>query len=427
MKLKTLNIITLALSSSLFIASCSTSKTVAFRDDVYQGNAKAVERPYVSPDYYYSEEPSLDEIPYDDEQVDAYYDDEQFNDGGYYSDEITDSEYANRFNRFYYPTAGTSYYDRYYGYGMFNYYDWYMDPFMSPSFYFGYNPLYMSGLYWNLGFYDPFFYPSRFGFYGSYGFGYNPFYYSRYDRFGYGGFGGYGYGYGYPYLTHNYGYYGPARDMSVRSSSRDMMNIRSSRSTPRVSDVVIERGANGRISTRVANSARGLQSGSRNAETRGTTRERIAPSSRVNSQDRGTNTRVGTTRGTTTRGTTINRGGTQVRPGQTGQTQRTGTISRGTQRPTRNEAVRPSSNRGSTVRPTRPTTTRPTTTRPSNVRPSGSSTRQPAVSRPQSQPERNTTPTSVSPTRSNPVGSGSSGSSRTTSGSSTRTSSRGGN
>lgn len=436
MKLKRLNIIALGLFSSILISSCTSKKEIAYRDDVYQSNARAVERAYVSPDYYYSEEPVADELYQDD----GYYSDEYLDDSGdFYSDELTDSEYANRFNRFYYNTPGSSYFDSYYGYGYFSHNSWYMNPYLSPSFYYGYNPYMMNSMWMDWGMYDPFYGYGHYSFYPSYrmryglGFGYNPYYYSRYDRFGYGGYG-YGMGYGYPYYGNNY-YYAPQRDMSVRASGRDQMNIRTSRSNTRSSDVIVERSANGRISTRVAENSRGNAGDVRGSEGRVINRERPTSASRDNSTiNRGTPSRVGTT----TRGTTT------VRPTQQGQNRGTGAISRGTQgtvrqgttRPTGNQAVRPSNNnRGTTTQGTRPTTTRPTTTRPTTtrpgnntVRPSGSTTRQPATQ--QAQPQRNSTPpASVAPARTNPASSGSSGNSntRTTTTSSSRNNSRGGN
>src|SRR5688572_22159330 len=133
MKANSLKISILASVSLLYLGACSTSRQVAFRDDVYNNKTQAVEENYQSPDYYYDEgaEPARQYANggyYEDEYTDeGYYDDT-------YADEYNGSEYANRINRFYYYSPGMSYYD----------------PWFDP--WYGYNSWYGSGWGWGSGF-----------------------------------------------------------------------------------------------------------------------------------------------------------------------------------------------------------------------------------------------------------------------------------
>src|SRR5690606_5138075 len=53
MKNKLFIISGLGFISSLLLGSCASRQLGGFQDDLYQSTAKAVERPYLSPDYYY--------------------------------------------------------------------------------------------------------------------------------------------------------------------------------------------------------------------------------------------------------------------------------------------------------------------------------------------------------------------------------------
>ncbi|MDR2285163.1 MAG: hypothetical protein LBE37_18265, partial [Sphingobacterium sp.] len=108
---------TLALVAVL--SSCSTSRQVTYRDDVYN-NQTAGSRPaqvYQSPDYYYTEPQNSNS-----NAGGGYYSDE-YSDEEYYEDQYEDLQYANRINRFYYSSPGMTYYDPWfdpwYGYGGF--------------------------------------------------------------------------------------------------------------------------------------------------------------------------------------------------------------------------------------------------------------------------------------------------------------------
>jgi len=64
----------LALTIAVTISSCSTSKQIAYKDDMYNNRQANVDQPYQSPDYYYTDEQYT----------------EQNND--YYADEYSDEE-----------------------------------------------------------------------------------------------------------------------------------------------------------------------------------------------------------------------------------------------------------------------------------------------------------------------------------------------
>lgn len=102
-----IHIATISLVLLLFgLSSCSTSRNVTYRDDVYNQNNEA-RRVYQSSDYYYTDEEyaGTENDYYQDEYSDQQYEE------GYYQDEYSDLEYANRINRFYYNSPGMSYYD----------------------------------------------------------------------------------------------------------------------------------------------------------------------------------------------------------------------------------------------------------------------------------------------------------------------------
>ena len=104
-----------ALLAILITSSCSSRR--------YNGNVAARDRSvYQSPDYYYTGSAGNASIAqsdyYADDQVDEYTDaemlDEAYADnnyqGGYYEDEFSDLDYANRINRYHYATPGMMYY-----------------------------------------------------------------------------------------------------------------------------------------------------------------------------------------------------------------------------------------------------------------------------------------------------------------------------
>ncbi|SEM13224.1 hypothetical protein SAMN05216436_1024 [bacterium A37T11] len=212
-----------ALAGILALGACTTARQTAFVDDVYQSGGKARSVSYRSPDYYADNQP-VDDGQYADSvgnDADTVYDtvyndvnsQAQNTNGGYYNDEYSDSEYANRINRFYYSSPGMSYYD----------------PWFDP--WYGYAPGFSFGIGWGGGwgwgsgfslgwgssFYSPYYA-------GGWGYGY-PYYgrgfwgpYSYYSNVGFG-WGGY---YGGGYYGHNH-YRFPQR-------TRTAYNSRSSRS-----------------------------------------------------------------------------------------------------------------------------------------------------------------------------------------------------
>lgn len=252
------------LAAILALSSCSTSRQVTLKDDMY--NTKTSDRTsnvYQSPDYYYSDGTVSDQ---NHSQNNGYYaddySDQEYNEGGEYDD----LEYANRINRFYYASPGMTYYDPFfdpwYGYGGFGmgfgWNNWGWNNGFSVGFGWGWNrPYYGWGnSYWGSPYYG-------------YGWG-NPYYGG-----GYWGMNSYYNNWGHPYYGNGYyggGYYGggyynnrPNRT-SVRSDGRDRFNTRVpnnggvrdvSTSSRRGSNTVI-RDDNGRIVT--GSGARGSSS-----------------------------------------------------------------------------------------------------------------------------------------------------------------------
>src|SRR5690606_25369225 len=87
----------LTVAAIFALSSCSTSRQVAYKDDVYNNQSKAP-KDYQSPDYYYTdgqtqeqEEQYLENEYYADE-----YSDEEYVEGYNYDENL---EYANRINR----------------------------------------------------------------------------------------------------------------------------------------------------------------------------------------------------------------------------------------------------------------------------------------------------------------------------------------
>jgi hypothetical protein len=101
------------------LSACSTSRQVAYQDDMYNNRAaNSTNQDYQSSDYYYTEGQEVASANADNQ----YYADE-YSDQEYYEDGYEDLEYANRINRFYYSSPGMSYYDPWfdpwYGYSGF--------------------------------------------------------------------------------------------------------------------------------------------------------------------------------------------------------------------------------------------------------------------------------------------------------------------
>src|SRR5690606_29898695 len=139
MKASILKISAIALISLLTLGACSTSRQVAFRDDVYNNNAHAREVNYQSPDYYYDEGTQEEQYADDGYYAEDYSDEGYYDD--YYADEYNDREYANRINRFYYNSPGMSYYDPWFD-------PWYG---YSPWYGYGYGSGFGLGFGWGMG------------------------------------------------------------------------------------------------------------------------------------------------------------------------------------------------------------------------------------------------------------------------------------
>src|SRR5690606_3394617 len=96
----------LALLAIIALGSCSTSRQVAYRDDMYNNQTSNRAADYQSDDYYYTDGQQNVSATANNQ----YYSDE-YTDQEYYEDGYEDLEYANRINRFYYSSPGMSYYD----------------------------------------------------------------------------------------------------------------------------------------------------------------------------------------------------------------------------------------------------------------------------------------------------------------------------
>src|SRR5690606_20707859 len=185
MKTKRTIISCLAITAALAISSCSTSRQIAYKDDVYNNRQANTERPtvYQSPDYYYSDE------EYNNQNNSSYYADEYSDEE--YEDGYEELEYANRINRFYYAAPGFTYFDPFfdpwfgyprYGLGWYSWNSWRWN---AGWYGFGWSYPYYS-FYWNWGY--PYYYGSYWGYNSYYNYWGHPYY-------------GYGYGPGYSHVV----------------------------------------------------------------------------------------------------------------------------------------------------------------------------------------------------------------------------------
>lgn len=245
MKRKNLKLSILAISAMFVLGSCATVRP-SYPDDVYGENAQAVVVQEPEPDSYYDADSEED-----------YY---------------ADSEYARRFDRFYYYRPGMTYYD----------------PFFSPwdrFYYYGYG--YPASWGWGMGFGwgSPYYYSPYY---------YNPFYY---DSWGWGNpyryWGPYSY---YGYYPGGY-YYGNTKTIRRRPGNTATDNITGRRPSGSRGSITSSRTRNGEAIRRPAGIRRptGVRPGRPEARpsvnrTR-PTRENARPASRRPSQSRPTQSR----------------------------------------------------------------------------------------------------------------------------------------